>query len=112
VAYKKYGSPSLRYLFHLAKALTLKFVITDRQDLIHDQNLRLKMGCNCECETHMHPAAVSFDWSIQESLDPGKVNNFIEAAAYVGLRHSQYCAVQENVLSPGQFGMKSSSYFQ
>ena len=39
---------------HFAKALFLKVRITDCQDLVHDQYLRLQMRRDCERKPHIH----------------------------------------------------------
>src|SRR5438132_2793240 len=70
------------------------------------------MSCNSEGETNIHPAAVALNWSIEEFIDFGEGDNFIELPADLCARHSQNCAVQKDVFAAGKFRMKTCSDFQ
>ncbi len=57
----------------------------------------------------VHPARIVLDGCINELLDLGKGHNFVKLAIDLGLLHAQDRAVQVDVLSTGQLGVKSST---
>src|SRR5207253_4132052 len=63
-------------------------------------------------QTNVHPAAVAFNWGIQELLDLSEGYNLIELSLNLSARHSQYRPVQKDVFPTGKLGMKTSADFQ
>ena len=51
MANKKHGPPLVRSRIHLAKALLLECRVANREHLIDDEYLGLKMGCNGKSES-------------------------------------------------------------
>src|SRR2546426_757336 len=70
------------------------------------------MGSNGEGQTHIHTAAVTFDWGIQKLFDLGESDNFIEFPPDFCPLHSQNRAVQKDVFTASKFGMKACPDFQ
>src|SRR5229473_45438 len=70
------------------------------------------MSSYCKCQANVHSRRIALDRRIQKSINTGKCNNLIKLLPDFALRHSEYCAIQENVFSPGQLTMKSSSDFK
>ena len=70
------------------------------------------MRGNRERQAHVHTAAVTLDRRIQELLDLGKSDNFIELPLDLRSRHAQNRPVQKNIFSAGEFGMKAGPDFQ
>src|SRR5438874_2108484 len=65
-----------------------------------------------EGEADVHAGAVPLDRRVEELLDLGKINDFIEFAVDFRLLHPQDAAVQINVLAARQLRVKTSPYFE
>ena len=70
------------------------------------------MGGDGRGKAHIHPAGVSFDRCIQVFFYLGKGYYLVELAFYLRSGHAKDCAVQVDVLPPGQFRMKTCSHLQ
>src|SRR3954462_11992817 len=63
-------------------------------------------------ESDVHAAAVAFDGGVEEFIDFGKGDDFVELSFYFSALHAEDCAVQEDVFASGQFGMEAGANFQ
>ena len=72
--------PASRDLVHLAQRLALEGGVADREHLVDEQDLRLEVGGDGEGEPHRHAARVALDRGVEEALDLGEVDDFVEAA--------------------------------
>src|SRR5690242_11128714 len=97
---------------HLAQRLLLKVRVANREDLVDDENFRIKMGCHGKCQPDIHAAAVPLHRGIKKSIDFGKGNDLVELPADLFPGHAENCPVQEDVLAPRQLGMKSGAYLE
>ena len=102
----------LGHITHFAQAFPLEFGIPDCQHFIHHQDLRFQVGSHGKGQAHIHARRITFDRRIDELLDFGKIHDLIELAVDLGPFHSQDGAVQVDILTPGQFGMKARAHFQ
>ncbi len=57
----------------------------------------------------MHAGGITLDWRVNEFLDLGKGNDFIEFLFDLCLVHTEYCTIEKNIFPSGQFGMKTSA---
>src|SRR5205823_1270262 len=94
------------------EALLLKLRITNGQDFIHDEDLRIEMGCHCERQPHIHSARIPFHRRVEELVDLSEGDDFLEFASDLRPAHAEDCAVQEDVLASGQLRMKAGAYFE
>ena len=99
-------------VFHLVQAPTLKARITDRQNLIHQQDFGFQVGGYGESEANVHTARVALDGRVEELLDVGEGYDLVELALDLAIAHAQDRSIQVNILSPGQLGMEAGSDFQ
>src|SRR5438067_1238481 len=105
------GATLLANLVHPAETLFLERRVADRQDLIDQQDLGLEVRRYRKGEPDIHSGAVPLDRRIQESIDLGKADNLIELCSYLISRHPENRAVQKDVLSTRQLGVKSGADF-
>src|SRR5262249_1808038 len=110
VAHEQYR-PSLpfRNLVHFSKALFLKFNIPYCQNFIDNQNLRLEICSHCEGETHIHSRRIMFHGCVHELFHLCKSYNVIKFGPNFSLRHAEDRAIKEDIFSPGELGMETSS---
>ena len=70
------------------------------------------MSGDRKCETHIHAAAVALDGRIKKSFDLREGYDFVELRLDLGPRHSEDRAIEEDILSPGQFRVESGANFK
>jgi len=83
------GTPLLRYVPHLSQALPLKSRVAHRENLVHQQDLRLQMRRHGEGKPQVHARGVTLDRGIQESLNFGKRHNLVELADDLPPAHAE-----------------------
>src|SRR5690606_35379345 len=86
--------------------------ITDCEYLVNYYDLKIEVRGNCECKTNIHSAAESFRRCIDEFVDSGESDDFVEFPPYLVPCHSQHSAAQENILAPRQLGMEAGANLQ
>src|SRR5205085_9132245 len=99
-------------VFHFVQALLLKIRVADGEDFIDDENLGLEMRGDGESKTHIHAARIAFHRRVEELIDLRERDDFIEFRHDLTSLHAEDCAVEENVFSPGELGMKSCTDFE
>src|SRR5439155_17915780 len=67
------------------------------------------MGGDREGESHVHPARVPLHRRIDEALDPGEVDDFVELPPDFPSLHPQDRAIEEDVLASAELRMKTGS---
>src|SRR5205823_6568387 len=70
------------------------------------------MGGHRERKAHVHTAAVAFDWGIQEFINFGKCDDFIELVLHLDPRHPKNCPIQKDVFASSKFRMKTGAHFK
>src|SRR5262245_30289115 len=63
-------------------------------------------------QAHIHAAAVALDRRIEEPIHLGKGDYLVEFCFDLGPRHTEDRAVEEDILTSGQFGMEPRAYFK
>src|ERR1041385_7002325 len=112
MAHDKNGSALLCNFAHLAEAFFLKRIIANGKDFIQDENFRVEISGDRECQAYLHAARIALDRNINESFHLGELDNLIEIPVDLRLLHSKNGAVEINIFSPGQFGMKTGTHLQ
>ncbi len=112
MANEKHRSPLANNISHFAQAFFLKGGISNRQDLVHNENLGLKMCRYRKSQAHLHSAGVTLDRRIDELFNLGKGDDFVEFASDLVLGHAQNGTVEEDVFAPGKFGVEAGADFQ
>ena len=65
-------------LLHPPDALALELGVTDGEDLVDDQHVRLQVRGHREGQAQVHAAGVALDRGVQEALDAGEVDDLVE----------------------------------
>src|SRR5580700_373107 len=97
---------------HFPKALLLKLAVANCENLVDDQDLRVEMRGNRERKPNIHTAAISLHGHINEPLDAGKIDDFIEVSIDLATGHTKNRAIDKDIFPSGEFRMKSGSHFQ
>src|SRR5258708_30357931 len=101
----------MSHLTHLAETFFLKCEIANGEHLIHQEDLRLKMGGDGKRQPHLHSRAVVLQRSVNEFGHFGKIDDVVELALDFLLPHAENRAVQITILPPCQLRMKSRADF-
>src|SRR5687768_14794709 len=112
MAYEQHGSSLSCDTLHFPQTLLLKLRIADRENLVHDKDLRFEVGSNGEGETHIHPARVAFNGRVEEIIDLSEINDLVEFFRDLGPLHPEYRTVQVNVFSTRQLGVETGAHLQ
>src|SRR6202044_804747 len=112
VANEQNGSPALSKASHLSQALLLKCRIAYCEHFVDDQNLGFEVRGNRKCKPDIHPRRVTLHGGVEEILNLGERHDFIEFPYDFGAGHAEDGPIQENILSPCQFLMKSCPDFE
>src|SRR6266851_4704163 len=94
---------------HPTEALLLKSQIADCEDLVDDEDLRLKVRRDRKRQAHVHAARVALHRRVDELIDFGEPDDLVELLPDLRLCHPEDRAVQKDVLAAGQIGMKPSA---
>jgi hypothetical protein len=83
--------------------------VTDGQDLIHDQDFRVQVGCDTESQADVHSTGVSFHRRVQKLFDFRKGDDLIELALDLAPAHAQDGAIEEDIISAGKLRMETGA---
>src|SRR5579875_169530 len=92
-----------------AEALLCKRLITHRQDLIHDQDLRFHIDRNGECKSQTHTGGISSKRLVDKFRNTGEVDDLLLFCANLLFAESHQRRVQQKILATRQIGMKTST---
>src|SRR5260370_11687664 len=70
------------------------------------------MRRDSKCQEQIHTARVALYWRVDESLDFGESDHLVKTPRDLRPLHAEDRAVQIDVLSAGQFGMKARAHFE
>ena len=87
------GATLLGHLPHLPQALGLELLVTDRQDLIGDEDVRLQVSGHGEGQAQVHARGVAFYGGVQELLHLREPDDVVEAGLDLLLVHAEDGAV-------------------
>src|SRR5207245_3930927 len=94
------------------ETLPLELRITDRENLVDHQNLRLQVGGDRERQSHVHAAGKVFNGRVDELFNFGKGHDLVELPSDFASAHPENGAVEKDVLPPRQFGVKAGPDLQ
>ena len=73
--------PDCAEVLHAAEAAPLELRVADREHLVDEQDLGLEVRGDREREPHVHAARVALHRRVDELLDPGELDDLVEASA-------------------------------
>ena len=96
-------------LVDLLRAAPLEALVADGEHLVDEQDLRLDVGGDGEAEPHEHARRVVLDRRVDELLEPGELDDVVEAGGDLLLRQPEDGAVEEDVLAAAELGMEAGA---
>ena len=81
MAYKHDGLALVSHLGELLVALALESLVADREHLVDEQDVGVDVDGDREPEPDVHARGVVLDRLVDERLDPGEVDDLVEARA-------------------------------
>src|SRR5262249_21915797 len=97
VRYKNNGLILTAKFFHPLVALLLEFGIAYRQNLIHQQDIRINLHCDGKRQAHEHARRVLLDRAIDEFSQFSEVDDFLLTSGNFLSTQAQQQAVKHNV---------------
>ena len=85
-----------------AEAFPLKVLVTDGEDLVEEENVRLEERGDRKPEPHRHAARVGADRPVDRVLDFGERDDLVEALANLGATQTLDRPVQVDVLATAE----------
>ena len=109
MAHEDDGASVAAELVDLLRAPTLEALVADRQHLVDQHHLRLDVGRDGEAEADEHARRVVLDRRVDELLEPGELDDLVEAARDLALGEPEDRAVQEDVLAAAQLRVEAGA---
>src|ERR1035437_714134 len=106
------GGPALAQLEHVVEALALELLITHRDNLIDDKDLRIYGDSDREPQPHVHAAGVDLDGGVDELADVCKVDDLLHRLLDLPPAQPQNRSVQVDVLTSRELAMESCAEFE
>src|SRR5277367_894369 len=106
-----HGGATAKNLVHFLEASILKHDIADAQHFVHDQDVGIDVRRHGEPQPGVHAGRVSFYRSIDEVGETRELHDGVEFSIDLLPIHAQDGAVQVDIFSSGEVGMKSGPHF-
>src|ERR1051325_4879442 len=97
---------------HFAETLSLKAHVTDGEHFIDHQNLGFEKRSHRKRQPHVHAARIAFYRRVQEFVDFGERDDLVKFSFDLATSHAQNCAIQVDVFTAGEFGMKAGAHLE
>jgi hypothetical protein len=91
----------------LVEAFVREPLVADGEHFVDEENFGVDVNGDRESETHIHPGRVRFHRRVDEVLQLRKLHDLVKAAGNLALAQTEHDPVDEDVLAPGDFGVKS-----
>src|ERR1700736_584580 len=101
-----------RNLFHFLKRFFLESCVADGEDFINQEKFCYEMGGDREGKPNVHSTEITLHRRIEEFFDFREGNDLIEFLFNLDAGHSEYRAIEKNILASGQLRMKACSNFE
>src|SRR5262245_17283680 len=111
MAYEQHCASASCNLTHFSQTFFLKLRVTDRQHLVHDEDLWLQMCGYGKGQPNVHAAAVAFHGRVEKPFYLGKAHDLVEFRLDLCPLHAKDRAVEEDVLTTGQLRMETGANF-
>src|SRR5665647_1086453 len=84
------------------QAFALEWLVTDGEDLVDEQDVRIDVDGDRKSEAHVHAGRVELDLRVDEALDTGEVDDLVEVPIGLFARQPEDRRVEIDVLPAGQ----------
>jgi hypothetical protein len=99
-------------LVEVVEAAPLELLVADRDDLVHDQDLRVQVHRDREAQPDVHARRVDLDRGVDELLEPAEGDDLVHRGVDLLAGHAQDRAVEIDVVAPGHLGVEAGTEFQ
>src|SRR6266700_1353244 len=106
------GAAGASDVAHSAETFALKFDIADGEDFVDEEDFRLEMGSDGEGQADVHAGGVVLDGRVNEFIEFGEGDDFVELAGDFGFGHAEDGAGEKGVFAAGELGMKAGADFE
>ena len=106
VAHEENGAPLRLKLLHAVEALLLKHLVADGQHLVDQQDVRVDVDGDGETKAYEHAGRVVLHLAVDGVFELGERNDVVEPAGDFTLGDAKERRVDEDVLAPGEIGVK------
>ena len=96
------GGPVGFQLADLVEAFDLEPLVTDGENLVHEQDVGFEVGRDRKPQANRHTGAIGLDRRVDELGDPGECDDLVEALVDLAPRDPQDGRVDVDVLAAGQ----------
>ena len=103
------GLPPAAELGDLVQALAREGFVAHRENLVDQKDVGLDVDRHGEAEAHIHAGGVGLDGSVDELLELGERHDLVETLVDLTTRESEHDAVDDDVLTPGDLGVKAGA---
>ena len=100
---------AVAHLPHAGDALLLEADVADREDLVHDQNVRIDRDCHREREPGEHPAGVRLHGLVDVLADVGEGRDLVEARRDLGGGDAEDRGGEEHVVAAGELRVEPAA---
>ncbi len=94
------------------EAFSLKGLVAHGEGLVHDKNVGVDVDGSRKGKSHVHARRVGLHRLIDEDADVRKARDVVEPGVDVGAAHSEYGAVQVDVLAARELRVEASAKLQ
>src|SRR5687767_11896714 len=112
MAHEQYRAPVARHVLDLRETLPLKRKVADSEDLVHQQDLGIKMRGHSETQSHEHAARVVFHGRVEELFGLGERHDLVELPRDLSPPHPKDRAVEVDILPTGELRVESGPDLQ
>ncbi len=95
-----------------ADAFFLELGIADGENLVHNEDFRVKMGGDGEGQADGHAAGITLNGGVEELLHFGESDNLVEPAVDIRLFHAEDGAVHVDVFAACEIGVEAGADFE
>jgi len=93
----------------VVEALPLELLVTHRDDLVDDEDLRVEVHRDREAEPHVHSGGVDLDRRVDERTDVRELDDLLDGGIDLALPHPEDRPVEVDVLAAREFAVEAGT---
>src|SRR5579884_2778294 len=97
---------------HFAEAFFLEVDVADGEDFIDEEDFGFEVSGDGEGETDVHAGGVVLDGGVDELIEFGEGDDFVELGGDFAASHAEDGAGEEGVFAAGEFRMEACADFE
>uniref|UniRef100_E6QEM5 Uncharacterized protein n=1 Tax=mine drainage metagenome TaxID=410659 RepID=E6QEM5_9ZZZZ len=93
----------------LRVAFFLEGLVAHGEDLVGQEDVGLQVDGHGEAQTHLHARGIILEWSVDEVLEFGELNDVLDALLGVAVAETVEAGVEEDVFIAAELGMEADA---